>query len=247
MAIDSSDNIHVVFQDDTPWKTEIYYKQSTNGGITWTANRLTWNPGYSDMPAIATDSSNNIYVVWYDFSATPGSAEIFFKRSTDGGATWKTTRLTWNAGGSGAPDIAVDLGDVIHVFWMDSTPGNFEIFHRKSSNGGITWTPSKKLTWSAGKSWHPAVSIDSFGSLHLVWKDDTPGNNEIYYKTSTDAGATWLTERLSWNPGSSDNPDIATFVELILEGMYFVPYVRYHVVWDDDTSLNREIYYTNNY
>jgi hypothetical protein len=246
IAIDSSNNIHVVFDDDMFLKNEIFYKKSTNGGATWITERISWNSGYSYAATVATDSSDNIYIVWYDFSATPGSAEIFFKKSADGGATWTFRRLTWNPGGSGTPVVMVDPLDVIHVFWMDSSPGEFEIFHKKSSNGGTSWT-TNRVTWNPGKSWHPDIDIDAWGNLHLVWKDDTPGNLDIYYKMSTDGGSTWATDRLSWNPGSSDNPDIAAFVEWIEEGMYLVGYVRYHVVWDDDTPLNKEIYYTNNY
>jgi len=47
---------------------------------------------------------------------TPGNEEIFYIHSTDSGATWiGTTRLTWNAGESCDPSIAVDPGGGIHV------------------------------------------------------------------------------------------------------------------------------------
>jgi hypothetical protein len=233
IAIDTANHIHVVFQDSSPGNFEIFYRKSTNGGLSWSPNkRLTWNAGGSYAPKVATDSSNNIIVVWHDFSGTPGAAEIHFKKSTDGGTSWAGKRLTWNPGASGAPDIAIDPANVIHIFWMDSTPGNAEIFHKQSSNGGLTWI-TKKVTWSAGTSWHPDISIDGIGSLHLVWKDDTSGNLEIYYKNSTDGGATWATERLTWNTGSSDNPDVAVYN------------FQAHFVWDDDTHANKEIFYTN--
>jgi hypothetical protein len=55
-------------------------------GDTWTPNkRLTNTTNHSLHPAIAANGSN-IYVVWEDY--TPGSYEIYFKKSDDGGATW---------------------------------------------------------------------------------------------------------------------------------------------------------------
>src|SRR4030042_1392055 len=114
---------------------------------TWTASkRLTNNAGSSSYPAIAVDGSN-IYVVWED--NTPGNGEIYFKKSDDGGATWTTNkRLTNTAGGTYEPAIAVD-GSNIYVVWYDYTPGNDEIYFKKSDDGGVTWTTNKRLTNTA--------------------------------------------------------------------------------------------------
>jgi hypothetical protein len=49
------------------------------GAQTWEeAKRLTRNSGDSFAPTIATDSNNNIHVVWDD--STPGNAEIYYKK-----------------------------------------------------------------------------------------------------------------------------------------------------------------------
>jgi len=71
-------NIYVVWEEDRPENSEIYFTQSTDGGVTWeTEKRLTWTAYGSIAPKIAVESSN-IYVVWQD--ATPGNWEIFFKK-----------------------------------------------------------------------------------------------------------------------------------------------------------------------
>jgi hypothetical protein len=179
MAIDSGDNIHVVWEDSTPGNWEILYKRSTNGGASWTSKRLTWNPEFSRHTAIAAGSSNHIHVVWVD--GTPINPETFYKKSTDGGSTWTTKRLTWNSGGSSHAAIAIDSHNRIHLVWGDTTPGNPEIYYKKSTNGGSTWT-TKRLTWKSGESCYPAIAIDSSDNIHLVWQDENPGNYEIYYK-----------------------------------------------------------------
>jgi hypothetical protein len=234
ITADSSGNPHVVWYDNTLGSREIYYMKSTDGGATWTtAKRLTWTADNSWDPAIVAGSSGKLYLVWYE--ETPGNWNIYFKCSTDGGTTWTTNkRLTWTSGDSLWPSIAVDSSGNLHVVWSHNPPSMpLEIYYRKSTDGGATWTTSKRLTWTAQGSEGPAIAADSSGHLHVVWYDSTPGNVEIYYKASLDGGGTWTaSKRLISNSGDSYSPDIAVDSS-----------GNPHVVWFDDTPGNREIYY----
>jgi len=233
IAVDSASNVHVVWEDDTPGNREIYYKKSTNGGSTWmTSRRLTWNVHSYPNPAIAVDSSGNVHVVWND-----QYGEIHYKKSTNGGATWITSqRITWTWGTSLWPAIAVDSSGNVHVVWSDDTPTfphGGEVYYKKSTDGGSTWMTSQRICWTSGSSFKPSIALDSSGNLHVVWYDDTPGNYEIYYKKSTNGGLTWMTsQRLTWNSGWSGDPSIAVDTS-----------GNVNVVWDDDTPGNGEIYY----
>ncbi|OGW52013.1 MAG: hypothetical protein A2Y81_04805, partial [Nitrospirae bacterium RBG_13_43_8] len=276
IAVDGP-NIYVVWQNFTPENTEIYFKRSDDGGVTWTTTtNLSNNSSSSGYPAIAVDGSN-IYVVWQNF--TPESTEIYFKKSNNGGVTWTTTkRLTNNVGDSAYPAIAVNNSN-IYVVWHDLTSGNYEIYFKKSNNGGVTWTTNKRLTQDTGDSqfpaiavngsnvyivWHsgvgiyfkksddegvtwtadkeltnnagysvsPVIAVDG-SNIYVVWQDFTPGNWEIYFKWSEDEGSTWTTRRLTKNEGSSVNPAIA------VDGS------NIYVVWMDNIPdpLHYEIYF----
>jgi hypothetical protein len=84
----------------------------------------------SGDPAIAVDSSGYIHVAWYD--NTPENAEIYYKKSLDGGMFWTTSqRLTWTSGGSYDPAMAADPSGNLHLVWWDGTPGNNEIYYKK--------------------------------------------------------------------------------------------------------------------
>jgi len=66
--------------------------------------------------------------VWED--NTLGEREIFFRKSTDGGASFDATvNLSNNVGGSFDPQIAVS-GNNVYVVWVDITPG-LDIFFKR--------------------------------------------------------------------------------------------------------------------
>jgi hypothetical protein len=229
IAIDTNDYIRVVWYSDTSGNMEIYFSKSKNGGSTWNTKQITWNAGQSRTPVIATNSNNNIYVAWYDDS--PGNYEIYMKKSTNGGNTWTTQRLTWNSGSSSSPSVATDPNNFIHIVWQDYSSGNWEIYHTKSTNGGTSWA-AKRLTWNPDESEWPEVATDSNNNIHVVWDDETPGNNEVFYKRSTNGGMNWTMKRLTWTSGSSEFPTI------ICDSMN-----KIYATWHDNTPGNKEIYY----
>jgi len=233
IAVDAWGNIHIVWQEYSAGNTEIFYKKSTNGGTNWTANQpLTSNSGVSEFPSIAVDSAGRLYVVWHDNAS--GNYEIYYKKSANNGDTWSSAqRLTWTLGVSHYAAVAIDSADRVHVFWDDSTPGNYEIYYKKSANGGTTWTANKRLTWTSGESIRPDAAVDSAGRLHVVWQDSTTGNREIYHKRSADGGTTWSANlRLTYMANDSIRPAIAADASTGL-----------HVVWQDYANGNPEVYY----
>jgi BNR repeat-containing family member len=235
IAVGSGDDLHVVWQDITSGTNQIYYKQSTDGGETWNAaRRINWSSGSSEHPALAVDLSGALHVLWSQYVVA--SPEIYYKGSPDGGETWGTSkRLTWTSGNSSRPDIAVDSSNDLHAVWNEWTSSNTEIYYRKSTDGGANWSALRRLTWTSGGSYVPAMAIRPPSVIYVVWYDDTPGNFEIYCKLSKDGGTTWSgAERLTWTPPGSHLPVIA----VDLGGVA-------HVFWQEEsaTAGNEEIFY----
>jgi hypothetical protein len=163
---------------------EIYFKRSRDGGTTWDLDtRLTFTPEISWFPCLAV-SGSNLHVVWNDWR--DGNAEVYYKRSTDGGTTWTPdTNLTQNTSWSGSPTIAVS-GSNVHLIFVDERFGypNNELFYTSSADGGSTWAPEVRLTNADYASIYPSLIV-SGSRLHVVWQDnrDSNGaNSEIYYK-----------------------------------------------------------------
>jgi len=226
--------VHVVWNDqrDTAW--EIYYKRSTDFGITWDSTdvRITKDSNASEWPSVAV-SESTVHLVWMDDRDMPGQHEIYYARSLSAGAAWeRAVRLTSAAGLSWYPSAAVQ-GPVVHVVWCDTRDGDWEVYYKRSTNSGATWEPDVRLTDMEGRSYMPSIAlVDSL--VHVVWFDELniiyP---EIMYRRSADAGVTWQpAARLTNDQVSSVNECVAASDRYV------------HVVWENvPRTLESDVYY----
>ena len=221
--------VHIVWYDNRDGNFEIYYKRSSNGGYSWSADtRLTNDNAYSGYSSVAL-SGSVVYVVWHDYR--DGNPEIYYKRSPDGGLSWGAdTRLTNNSAESGQASVTV-YGSVVHVTWNDLRDGNWEIYYKRSPDGGISWGADTRLTNNTANSSSSSVSVSS-SVVHVVWFDARDLNDEIYYKRSTDGGISWGTDTRLTN-----NTDTSWIPSITVSGLFV------HVVWQDKRDGNWEIYY----
>jgi ethanolamine utilization microcompartment shell protein EutL len=197
--------------------------------------------GKSYGPAVAA-SENNVYVVWSD--DTPGTTEILYRRSTDGGASFGgAVNLSNTTGRSDHPAVAafgdIVLGQSVYVVWTDDTPGtgNSEILYRRSTDGGASFGGTVNLSNTTGRSYFATVATTSMinvpqQDVYVVWSDDTLGKGGILYRKSTDGGASFGG---TVNLTSSERP----YATVAVSGN------NVYVVWSDDTpgTGNSEILY----
>jgi len=131
-----------------------------------------------------------VHVVWED--GRDGNYEIYYKRSTDGGVSWGAdTRLTSISGISSSPSVSVS-GSVVHVVWYDNRDGNFEIYYKRSTDGGMSWGTDTRLTNNSAESRYSSVSV-SGSAVHVVWYDNRDANYEIYYKRNPTGNVVGIT------------------------------------------------------
>ncbi len=175
----SDTNVHVVWCDVRDGSWETYYTRSTDSGTTWgTDTRLSDVPDGSIYCSIAA-TGNDVHVLWCD--ERDGNSEIYYKRSTDGGTTWgANVRLTNDPDSSMLPSVAVS-DKIVHVVWYDNRDDNFEVYYKRSTEGGTNWETDTRLTNDTARSAHPSVVV-SDSCVHVIWDDRRDGNREIYYK-----------------------------------------------------------------
>lgn len=180
----SGSAVHIAWQDSRDGNFEIYYKRSTDAGITWGADTRLTNAAYESWNPSMSVSGASVNIVWQDRRDV--NDEIYTKRSADGGNTWEADiRLTNNSDVSTLPSVTIS-GSVVHTVWDDTRDGNAEIYYKRSTDGGVSWGADTRLTFNSATSNSASVTV-SGSIVHVTWQDRR-FDWEIFYKRSTDGG-----------------------------------------------------------
>jgi hypothetical protein len=167
----------------------ILFKRSVN-------NRAFENPITlsGDIPSAVfnpkvTTEGDNVYVVWQGDSES-GNQDILMRKSENNGQSFgDVINLSNDRAGSGNPEINVNSSNV-YVVWDGTTPGNNDIYLRKSMNNGTDFDKVKNLSTNEGVSYEPKVVLDKKG-LEIYWRDYRNGHEEILAKKSLNEGRTF--------------------------------------------------------
>ncbi len=210
---------------------DIYFANSTDDGATWSPNKKINSDGIPPRqqtePTLTVGSDGTVYVVWQDLRSQT-DFDIFFSKSTDGGATWLNPDVKVNIDATNAsqtaPTIAVNKTNVIFVAWADRRLGDDDIYFSKSVDGGMSWSPNIRVNSDdlGNISSNPSIAVDNSGIIYLVWQDNRNGNRDIYFAKSSDGGSTWtdpeiridddITSSNQGNPSIGVNSTGAIFV-----------------------------------
>lgn len=199
----------------------------------------------------ASPHYGNLYVVWTDFG---NGNRIFATRSTNLGVTWSAQVPLSAAGAAvqGAWPAVASNGDV-YAMWLRFNPfpsGPIDVEGARSTDGGVTWTPitnaltagvSPQEAAATGTCGRPAIkgpirilpspqiAVGPGGVLHVVYARDPDTANSgdvisVYYRRSTDNGATWGTEVLINDDGTTTDqyfPSLAVSDANIVNVAYY--------------------------
>ena len=193
-------NVYVVWVNYVPGNYDIFFRSSTDNGVSFTdATELTDFAGLSDLPHVIA-SVSNVYVLWDDYNLAEG-LDVFFRTSTDNGATFgNTINLSRNTGYSTGIAVAVSGSNVYAV----SSIGNIDIFLRSSTDNGVSFGKAVNLSNGPEGSSDPSVAV-SGDNVYVVWEDYSPGNADIFFMTFLPSN---LEERLETMALSTDNGSV---------------------------------------
>jgi hypothetical protein len=187
--------------------TDVGWATSTDSGATWQHGAL---PGITKPeggpydrdtdPSIAYDAKHGVWLASTLALDGPQPVAVLTSRSTDG-VHWSGPVLT--ATGS-SPDknwIACDNTSTSPFFgncyteWDDNGRGN-RIKMNTSSDGGLTWGPSRRTADAAtGFGGQPLVKSNGV----VVVPIDDAFEGSVLYFTSTNGGASWTATKLVAN------------------------------------------------
>jgi hypothetical protein len=199
IAVDSSDGINVVWQDQDSQVSAIMFARSTDGGATFSApKRVSTGEGLAVEAQIVADNEGRLNVVWVDESS--GSAQAYYSRSTDNGETFSDPVNVSNAPNADVhKPVAAVFDDTVYVAYQDGDlfgedGGDRQVFLATSDDAGLTFDAGRKVSKAdrqCGRAHSPAMVVDSSGMLHIVWIDASvvhPCADEgiLFYSNTTD-------------------------------------------------------------
>ena len=151
-------------------------------------------------------------------------------QSADAQSFGNLTNLSNNTGFSSTPQITT-YGANVYVVWRDNSSGNDDIYFSASADNGTSFSSIENLSDNIGRS--DEAQITAVGAnVYVVWRDNSSGKDQIYFKRSSDNGNSFYpTEDLSNNNGSSTNPQITAIGNNV------------YTVWSDTTTGNGDIYF----
>ncbi|HEY6907066.1 MAG TPA: sialidase family protein, partial [Ignavibacteriaceae bacterium] len=234
--------------------TDIYFVKSSDQGVTWSSPQIVSNEAGVQGSIPATGPNGEIYIAWYGYDFS--TENIYFDKSTDGGATFGTDKVVSPCPNAWFPSMAVDLSGGqyngnIYVTWNDERNGDGDIFLSVSTDGGSNWSPAKRINddpvGNGREQYWPWVTVAENGEIDLIFYDtrNTPNNStiEAYLARSTDGGVNFTNELISTqqSPTSTPNSDVRFGDYIGIDaygGNIIVP------VWTDERAggVNMDIY-----
>lgn len=175
-----------------------WFTRSTDGGLTWEAARQIYDPGQNNQTignqiAVLGDGTLvNIFdeILNYRNTGKRRGTNVAVVMSSDKGASWGKRVVVDRLGAVGVSDpdtgARVRTGDIIpdiaasgrnvYAVWQDArfTGGVADqVLFSQSGDGGLTWSPSVRVSQSPGsvQAFTPSVDVRPDGSVMVTYYD----------------------------------------------------------------------------
>jgi Neuraminidase (sialidase) len=212
---DNGADVYISFNG--PTGGDPYATVSHDAGATWTPTKLVNSRLYyfAFDADVASDGTVYFSESALDYgsagkhSAVNGTIQEHVFISRDRGATWEDKLVATVSPGivcvaeGCTPDfyvghtaLSVDAAGALVVLYDGATTGGGPqtIYAKRSTDGGRTWSAAVSLSKAGEESTAPAVESGLAGDVRAWWYQTNGGNVDawnIWYRRSTDGGATW--------------------------------------------------------
>ncbi len=261
IAIDSLNNIHIAWNDNTNYTGcksvgedyDIFYKVWNSTIKNWTNTEVvsSESTNSSEIPSIAIDSLNNIHIAWEDKTNYTGCKsvgedyDIFYKQWNSTIKDWTNTEVvsTESTDYSTCPSIAIDSLGNIHVAWYDQTNysacksagEDYDIFYKQWNNTIKDWTNTEVVSTESYKnSYNPSITTNVLGNVHITWEDITPLNSSG--DESDIFYKQWNNTIKDWTITevvSTESTDYSTCPSIAIDSLGNI-----HIAWYDQTNYS---------
>ncbi|MGH9277059.1 MAG: sialidase family protein [Acidimicrobiales bacterium] len=202
--------------------------RSNDGGQTFTQPVVISDPERVRVGGAspAVDNRGNLTVLYEDFKGDRRDFEnlegpvfedpfaLVITRSIDGGQTW-TRGNEFESGLIPArrflvylpesPSLAVEGGGTIYAAWADGRNGDEDVFVKRSSDGGESWSEALRVNTNPVRDqtaqYLPKVAVNDDGRVEVLFYDRRNDKQniqtEVFFASSTDGGNSFTDFALS--------------------------------------------------
>jgi hypothetical protein len=219
-------NVYAAWSELVSSQTEVYFRASTDGGVTWgtTLNLTASVASNAVKPALAVAPGTTDRVVVVYQTVTSGVRDIHVQVSADGGATFAQASVN---GTSGA--ILDSTGDSFHhvvaisgtsciIAWeqLNTSTLNRDISSRGSTDGCATFAGATetKINSSTGNRFagRPQVGITSSGGAIWSWREQRGNSTRDVFVASAASVTTAPAGDLAIDIDASNDSDFPVMV-----------------------------------
>lgn len=223
----AGDHLYIVYGADDPpagfLDEELWLVSSHDGGVTWNAPVLIFGQALAgvDVDNVGLCAEGNtVHVVWEDNWNGGAGEDIWYQKSTDGGATWMPAPIQLDlqtdpthlgdVATAGTTGIWIECsGTLVVAIWHEERTHatNEELRVAISTDGGTTWGPDQKV----GGYDETVDDVDtnalilSGNNIIIAHNDnrDPTLDDHIFINISTDFGVSWTEHWVSGPMGGS--------------------------------------------
>lgn len=222
LASDGS-RLHLVYMDAVNGNPEIYYRKSTNEGLSWLpAVNLSTNLSFSSDPTVCF-RLNYVYAFWID--NVGGVYNVYYSVSDDYGDNWSVATAIGQSTTNPSTPSTVVLSDRVYVAWNELNGVKLGNLY------GTVWDPGA-AHYSGASYGATALASNGTSILISVCAETASSNSNIVYRRSIDSGSSFSNAApLPGQQNTGSTPDIA------IEGSHV------HLTWVDERDGTSQIYY----
>jgi len=150
-----------------------------------------------DDPVMTVDGDGNVSVLYRSNAGANENETMAFIRSADGGCSWSAPVTVVGAdperiSGFGVSFLSADISGNLHAMILEDYV-HHDVNYCYSTDNGATWsTPSYVAFDLYGHTIGRLMVVDSFGGINfIIMKQDVEGHSPVWFKRSTDFGASF--------------------------------------------------------
>ncbi len=230
MFTERSDDLHVVWVEDGPSGSDVYYYKYNNASRKWSTGLALTEGAQTRNAAISGDYKGNLHCVWEN-------------RGSIWHRMWNVTSEEWDepyliSDNAINPVVVCDRSPNTHVIWIQKADSSGQspayLSHRIMDSYG-EWSEPTSFSPENAYSCEAAMGVDQRNGLHVVWKmtydPDKPFDMFYAYRQ---AGRDWnpFERILDGSDRIIENPSIAADKDNFA-----------HVVWGERSQGASQIYY----